>query len=171
MPTLMDDWGAVEDAIRDRMRELAWNSLCCLQSDHRSGNGRGTRMTARTDQQKKTVTSGERQQPSISQQEKARRWDSLICMLRRPEIRNTGVRQLSSQRRAVLMLLASREELPASLTAELKSYKATLDALYFEAIDGFAAVDGVINFLPTYITESLVGELCQPDSTDNDECS
>jgi hypothetical protein len=117
-------------------------------------------MTARTDQQENPFTSaGERQQPSISQQEKARRWDSLICMLGRPEIKDVSVWQLSSLRRAVMMLLARREELPASLTAELKSYKVTLDALYLEATDGFADVDGIINFLPTYITESLVGEL------------
>ena len=128
-------------------------------------------MTTRTDHQKETVISGERQEPSISQREKARRWDNLISMLRRPEIRDVSVWHLSSQRRAVMMLLASREELPTALTAELKSYKFTLDALYLEAIDGFESIDGIINFLPTYITESAVGELCQPDSTDNDECS
>jgi hypothetical protein len=128
-------------------------------------------MTARTYHQKIPVTPGERRQPSISQQEKAKRWDSLIRMLARPEIRDTGVRHLSSQRRAVMMLLSMREELPVSLTAELKSYKFTLDALYLEAIGGFESVDGIINFLPTYITESTVGELCQPDSTDNEECS
>ena len=129
-------------------------------------------MTARTNQQEKPVTlTGERRHPSISQQEKARRWDSLIAMLGRPEVRDVSAWQLSSLRRAVMMLLARREELPTSLTAELKSYKVTLDALHLEAIDGFAAVDGIINFMPMYITESLVGELCQPDSTDNDECS
>jgi hypothetical protein len=128
-------------------------------------------MTAQASQQKKPVTSGERQQPNISQREKARRWDNLIRMLRRPDIRDTGVWHLSSQRRAVMMLLTSREELPASLTAELKSYKFTLDALYLEAIGGFESIDGIINFLPTYITESAVGELCQPDSRDDEECS
>lgn len=81
------------------------------------------------------------------------------------------MRHLSSQRRAVMMLLSMREELPVSLTAELKSYKFTLDALYLEAIGGFESVDGIINFPPTYITESTAGELCQPDSTDNEECS
>jgi hypothetical protein len=146
-----------------------WSALR-LRRDS-TGNGRRTRMTALTNHQKNPVTSDERSQSSISQKEKARRWDSLIRMLRRPEIRDVSLRHLSSHRRAVMMLLASREELPASLTAELKTYKFTLDTLYLEAIGGFEDIDGIINYLPTYITESAVGQLCQPASTDNNECS
>lgn len=125
-------------------------------------------MTARTEQHLPTFAAGERRHLRISQQEKAQKWDSLVAMLSNPQIRDLQVRQLSALRRAVMLLLAKREELPASLTAELKSYMVTLDELYLEAIDGFAAVEGVINFLPMYITESLVGELCQSDSSDDE---
>jgi hypothetical protein len=114
------------------------------------------------------AAAGERQRLSISQREKATRWDYLISMLRQPGIRDASVRHLSAMRRAVIMLLANREELPESLTAELKSYKTTLDELHLEAIDGYADVEGVINFLPTYVTESLVAEICQSDSTDDE---
>jgi hypothetical protein len=126
-------------------------------------------MNARMDRRETLVAAaGERQRLSISQREKATRWDYLISMLRQPGVRNVSVRHLSAMRRAVIMLLANREELPESLTAELKTYKTTLDELHLEAIDGFADVEGVINFLPTYVTESLVGEICQPDSTDDE---
>jgi hypothetical protein len=51
--------------------------------------------------------------------------------------------------------------------AELESYKVTLDELYLEAIDGFADMDGVLNLLPTYVTESIVGNLCLFESDDD----
>ena len=114
------------------------------------------------------AAAGERQRLSISQREKATRWDFLISMLKQPGVRDVSVRHLSAMRRAVTMLLANQEELPESLTAELKSYKTTLDELHLEAMDGFADVEGVINFLPTYVTESLVGEICRSDSTDDE---
>jgi hypothetical protein len=100
---------------------------------------------------------------SVSQQEKARKWDHLIRLLQRPEIRDTYIWQLASLHRAVNMLLARREELPPSLVEELMPYKEKLEALRLEAIDGFDGTQGVLNFLPTYVTESLVGQLCQGD--------
>jgi hypothetical protein len=105
----------------------------------------------------------------LTEREKAKRWDDLISLLGQPEIRNLTVRHISKMRRATGMLLANREELPATLTAELVSYKSTLDELYLEAIDGFADVEGVINLLPTYVTESTVAELCQPDTATNND--
>ena len=106
---------------------------------------------------------------SVSQEEKADRWDRLMALLGRPEIRDVYVTHLSSKRRAVLMLLASREELPESLVAELVTYRTRLDELYLEAADGFADIEGVLNMLPTYVTESIVGQLCQRD-TDDESC-
>lgn len=103
---------------------------------------------------------------SVSQQEKASKWDFLIRTLRRPDIKDTHIRHLSTMQRATAMLLAYREELPTTLAAELKSYKEALDGLYLEAIDGFTDLEGVLNLLPTYVTESIAGELCQPDGAD-----
>jgi hypothetical protein len=100
----------------------------------------------------------------ISLEEKADRWDHLIRLLQNPEIRDTYILHLSTMRRAVEILLARREELPSSLVDELVPYKARLEALHLEAIDGFTGVEGVLNFFPTYVTESLVGQLCQGDS-------
>jgi hypothetical protein len=100
----------------------------------------------------------------MSQQEKANRWDRLIRLLQNPEIRDTYIWHLSTMRRAVEVLLARREELPPALVAELISYKVRLEALHLEAIDGFTGVEGVLNFFPTYVTESLVGQLCQGDA-------
>jgi hypothetical protein len=100
----------------------------------------------------------------VSQQEKADRWDHLIRLLQNPEIRDTYIWHLSTMRRAVEILLARREELPPTLVNELIPYKARLEALHLEAIDGFTGVEGVLNFFPTYVTESLVGQLCQGDS-------
>jgi hypothetical protein len=102
----------------------------------------------------------------LTRQEKARRWDLLITQLRNPRMKDTHVRHLSAMRRAVEMLLAAREELPDGLVAELRSYKVTLDELHLEAIDGFAGVEGVLNLLPSYVTESLAGQLCQGDTDD-----
>lgn len=101
----------------------------------------------------------------ISQKEKAERWDRLIGLLQNPDIRSTYIWHLSSMSRAVNMLLARREELPSSLVSELKSYQEKLEALRLEAIDGFDGSGEVMNFLPTYITESLVGGLCWRDNT------
>ena len=56
---------------------------------------------------------------------------------------------------------------PHPEVAELRSYKVTLDGLHLEAIDGFADVDGVLNLLPTYVTESVVGNICQFDTDDD----
>jgi hypothetical protein len=102
----------------------------------------------------------------LTEQEKARRWDRLITHLKDPRAKDTHVRHLSAMRRAVEMLLAAREELPECLVAELRAYKVTLDELHLEAIDGFAGVEGVLNLFPTYVTESLAGELCQGDTDD-----
>jgi hypothetical protein len=102
----------------------------------------------------------------LTEQEKARRWDKLITHLKDPRAKDTHLRHLSAMRRAVMMLLAAREELPQGLVAELRSYKVTLDELHLEAIDGFADAEGVLNLFPTYVTESLAGELCQPDAND-----
>jgi hypothetical protein len=110
----------------------------------------------------------QRHQVSTSQQEKAERWDHLNALLLSPEVRNTYVRHLSAMRRAALMLLAYREELPTGLLAELKTYMTALDELHLEAIDGFAGTEGVLNLLPAFIIESTVGELCQPDSEDDE---
>jgi len=63
-----------------------------------------------------------------------------------------------------MLLLARREELPPGLAAELRSYKVTLDELPLEASDGFADMDGVLNLLPTYVTESIVGDICHFDT-------
>ncbi len=103
----------------------------------------------------------------LTQQEKARRWDDLIETLSQPQVRNTYVRHLSAVRRAVILLLAEREELPTGLVDELKSYKVMLDELYLEAIDGFADMDGVLNLVPTYVTESIVGNICHFDTGDD----
>jgi hypothetical protein len=100
----------------------------------------------------------------LSEREKARRWDQLIACLRQPGTRDTYIHQLSGTRRAVYFLLAGQEALPPALTAELKAYKVTVDALYLEAADGFAAIEGVLNLLPTYVTESVAGELCQDEA-------
>ena len=100
----------------------------------------------------------------VSPQEKADRWDHLIRLLQNPEIRDTYIWHLSTMRRAVEILLARREELPSSLVDELVPYRARLEALQLEAIDGFSGVEGVLNFFPTYVTESLVGQFCQGDS-------
>jgi len=99
----------------------------------------------------------------MSLQEKARRWDRLIGLLQKPEIRDTYIWRLASQHRAVNLLLASREELPPALTRELTSYRERLEALRLEAIDGFDDTQGVLNLFPTYVTESVVGQLCQGD--------
>jgi hypothetical protein len=100
----------------------------------------------------------------LTDREKAGRWDELIACLRQPGMRDTYIQQLSGTRRAVYLLLADQEALPPVLVAELKAYKVTVDALYLEAADGFAAIEGVLNLLPTYITESVAGELCQDDA-------
>ena len=68
--------------------------------------------------------------------------------------------------RATLMLLASREELPNALVAELMAYRTRLDALYPEVNNGFQEAEGILNACPSYIIGSLVGELCQPDADD-----
>jgi hypothetical protein len=99
----------------------------------------------------------------ISQQEKAGRWDHLISLLQNPEIKDTYIWRLASLHRAVNMLLACEEELPPALAGELKAYKKKLEALRLEAIDGFDGMQGALNFFPTYVTESLVGQLRQGD--------
>jgi hypothetical protein len=100
----------------------------------------------------------------LSQRDKAKRWDQLIACLRQPGLRDTYIHSLSGVRRAVYLLLARQEELPPALVAELKAYLVKVDALYLEAADGFAAIEGVLNFIPTYITESVAGELCEDDT-------
>jgi hypothetical protein len=99
----------------------------------------------------------------LTEREKARRWDELIGCLRQPGMRETYIHQLSGVRRAVYLLLAGHETLPPALVAELQAYRAKIDALYLEAADGFAAVEGVLNLIPTYITESIAGEIGQDD--------
>lgn len=99
----------------------------------------------------------------LSQQEKARRWDELIGCLQQPGMRNTYIHHLSGTRRAVYLLLAD-ETLPPALAAELNAYRAKVDALYLEAADGFTAIEGVLNYIPTYITESIAGELSDDET-------
>jgi hypothetical protein len=103
----------------------------------------------------------------LSEREKAGRWDELIACLRQPGMRDTYIHHLSGTRRAVYLLLADQEALPPALTAELKAYKVKVDALYLEAADGFAAIEGVLNLLPTYITESVAGELSDDEAGEN----
>jgi transcriptional regulator with XRE-family HTH domain len=69
--------------------------------------------------------------------EKAQRWDHLVELLKSQSLQDTYVLHLSNLRRATLMLLASREELPGTLVAELGAYRTRLDALYLEIKDGF----------------------------------
>jgi hypothetical protein len=102
----------------------------------------------------------------MSQREKAERWDHLVKLLESPNLRDDYVFHLSSLRRATLMLLACREELPDALVAELRAYRTRLDALYLEAKDGFDDTEGVLNAIPAYAIGSLVGELSQPDTDD-----
>lgn len=99
----------------------------------------------------------------LSEQEKARRWDELIGCLQQPGMRDTYIHRLSGVRRAVYLLLAD-EALPPALAAELSAYRVKVDTLYLEAADGFTAIEGVLNFIPTYITESVTGEICQDDA-------
>jgi hypothetical protein len=99
----------------------------------------------------------------VTQKEKASRWDHLIALLQRPEIRDTYIWRLATLQRAVNILLASREELPPALVAELVPYKEKLGMLRLDAIDGFDGTEGILNFFPTYVTESLIGQLCQKD--------
>ena len=94
----------------------------------------------------------------LTEAEKARRWDQLIGCLGQPGMRDSYIHHLSGARRAVYLLLAE-DTLPPALAAELGAYKVKLDALYLEAADGFAAIEGVLNLLPTYITETIAGEL------------
>jgi hypothetical protein len=105
---------------------------------------------------------------SASQGEKARRWDQLLRWLADPGVRDVHVWHLSGMRRAVLMLLAYREELPEVLATELQAYKFTLDVLYLETADGFADAEGVLNLLPAYVTGSLLAGLLSRDGTDDD---
>jgi hypothetical protein len=99
----------------------------------------------------------------VTQREKAARWDHLTGLLQNPEIRDTYIWRLAGLHRAVDMLLACKEELPPALTRELMPYKEKLEALRLEAIDGFNGTPGILNFMPTYVTESLVGQLSQED--------
>jgi len=101
------------------------------------------------------------------EKEKAQRWDHLIELLKSHSLRNTYVLHLSNLRRATLMLLASREELPDALVTELEAYRTRLDALYLEAKAGFQDAEGVLNAIPTHVIGSLVGEISQPDTGDD----
>jgi hypothetical protein len=100
----------------------------------------------------------------LTQAEKATRWDELIGYLQQPGMHDTYIHRLSGVRRAVYLLLAVQEALPPALVAELQAYRVKLDALYLEAADGFSAVEGVLNLLPTYITESVAGELSDDEA-------
>jgi hypothetical protein len=103
----------------------------------------------------------------LTQAEKAGRWDQLVGLLK-PGNRDNEIRHLNTMRRAVLILLAHREELPEALVVQLRSYRATLEGLYLEAADGWADTNltGLLNLLPLYGLGSLVGELCQGDEPD-----
>jgi hypothetical protein len=110
-----------------------------------------------------TATTTERSGDQImDQQEKARRWDHLVELLKSPGLQDTYVFHLSKLRRATLMLLASPEELPGALATELNAYQARLDALYLEAADGFTDLEGILNAIPALAIGSAVGELSQP---------
>jgi hypothetical protein len=104
---------------------------------------------------------------TIGQREKAERWDHLVELLKSPGLQDTYLLHLSKLRRATLILLASREELPDALVAELRAYQSRLDVLYLEAKDGFTDMEGILNAIPAYVIGSLAGELGQPD-TDED---
>ena len=95
----------------------------------------------------------------MDQREKAERWDHLVKLLTSPSLHDNYIFHLSSMRRATMMLLARREELPDALVEELRAYRTRLDALYLEAKDGFNDVEGVLNAIPAYAIGSLVGEL------------
>jgi transcriptional regulator with XRE-family HTH domain len=97
------------------------------------------------------------------EKEKARRWDHLVELLKSQSLQDTHVLHSSNLRRATLMLLASREELPGALVAELRAYQIRLDALYLEAKDGFQDTEGILNAISAHVIGSLVGELSQPD--------
>jgi hypothetical protein len=100
----------------------------------------------------------------LTQAEKASRGDELIACLQQPGMRDTYIHHLSGARRAVYLLLAGQQELPPALATELEAYRVKLDALYLEAVDGFTAIEGVLNLLPTYITESIAGELSDDEA-------
>jgi hypothetical protein len=100
----------------------------------------------------------------LTQAEKAGRWDELIGCLQQPGMRDTYIHHLSGARRAVYLLPAGKEALPPALAAELEAYRVKLDALYLEAADGFSAIKGVLNLLPTYVTESVAGELSDDET-------
>jgi hypothetical protein len=91
-----------------------------------------------------------------------------MAMLAQPGLRDGHTRHLSSMRRVTEMLLAYQEELPTSLTAELKAYRAMLNDLCLEAIDGFESIDGILNYFPASVALALAGELSQPDTTHDD---
>jgi hypothetical protein len=99
----------------------------------------------------------------LTEAEKAGRWDELIDCLQQPGMRDTYIHRLSGVRRAVYLLLAD-ESLPPGLAAELEAYRVKVDALYLEAADGFTVIEGVLNFLPTYVTESVAGEICDENA-------
>ena len=59
----------------------------------------------------------------------AQRWDHMVELLKSQSLRDAYVLHLSNLRSATLMLLASHDELPDALVAELRAYRARLDAL------------------------------------------
>ncbi|WP_300609874.1 hypothetical protein [Trebonia sp.] len=99
------------------------------------------------------------------QRKKAENWDLLLAMLKNPVIRDDAINNLRRLRLATLMLLAAREELPDALVTELRSYRARIDALFLEAVDGYRG-DGH-DMLPTYITEMIAAELSQENDDDD----
>lgn len=91
--------------------------------------------------------------------EKAARWDRLCRMLESPRLRDVATWHLANMRRAALMLLAHREELPSALTRELDAYRTVLDALYLEMHDGFSDLEGILNAIPAYAVMSVAGSI------------
>lgn len=104
---------------------------------------------------------------ALTEAEKADRWDHLVRLLK-PSFRDNYIFHLNTMRRATLTLLVRRAELPEGLVTELTSYRAKLDGLWFEAVDGWADtnIHGLLNALPLYGLGSLVGELCLDDHAD-----
>ena len=105
---------------------------------------------------------------TINDHDKAERWDHLLRLLSSPAVQDAQIFHLSNMRRATMILLASREELPEALARELSTYMARLDMLYMEAKGGFDDAQGVLNMINEYITGSLVAELRQADTFEED---
>ena len=98
----------------------------------------------------------------VGRREEAQRLDPLVELLKSQSLRDTHVLHLSNLRRATLILLASHEELPDALVAELRVYRAKLNELYLESRGGLPDTSGVLGAIPAHIIGSLAAELSRP---------